>query len=386
MNKKTKILWIGDGGVATGFSNVNHAIIENLPPDEYDIRHLAVNYKGDWTETVSWHKLYPAMLGGDYLGRNRIKSFIEKFKPDLVFILNDLWITKDYLPYIPHEIPVVTYFPVDAGPVQEEWVKEFGRVEQVVAYTKYGKMEFQKVMWRNVDIIPHGIDLTKFYPIPKQAACKLLNDAVNPNDWTVFNGNRNQPRKRLDLTIRGFCEFAKDKPESVRLYLHTGIEDAGWRIDTLMERYNQAKRLYITSPHLSPANAVSIEQLNIIYNCCDIGINTSLGEGWGLVPFEMAATNKLQLVPANSANLEIFNENKGILMPVQEESIIAPHIMTEGTAPSIETVAQSLEYAYTHPEEMREMSQTMYEYIQQPEFQWSNIALKWHKIFQDILR
>ncbi len=88
MTKKITGLWIGDGGIFTGFANVNHQIIENLPPDDYDIHHIAINYKGDWWETVPWHKLYPAHLAGDFMGKNRITGFIDKYKPDFVFTSN----------------------------------------------------------------------------------------------------------------------------------------------------------------------------------------------------------------------------------------------------------------------------------------------------------
>jgi hypothetical protein len=50
-----------------------------------------------------------------------------------------------------------------------------------------------------------------------------------------FNGNRNQPRKRIDLTVKGFIEFAKDKPDA-RLWLNMGAKDMGWEIIPLFKR------------------------------------------------------------------------------------------------------------------------------------------------------
>lgn len=387
MAKKTKILWIGDGGVATGFANVNHNIIENLPEDDYDIHHLAVNFRGDYFETKPWHKLYPAMLGGDMLGIGRIKGMVEKLKPDLIFILNDLWVVRDYLNNIGEDIPIVCYFPVDAGPVQAGWIEFFGRLEGTVAYTKYGQQEILKTRPDlSVSIIPHGIDTKMFYPIDKMEARVVhMKNTINPDDWIVINANRNQPRKRIDLTIKGFCEFANDKPDNVRLYLHMGIEDAGWRIDTMIERYKHAQRLYITSPNLRPDNGIPVEILNYIYNSCDVGLNTSLGEGWGLVPFEHAATGAPQIVPANSANLEIWGEGRGLLMPVEKETITAPRILTEGSVPSVQTIADSLQYAYDNPKEMSEMAKAAYDWMLLPQFQWSTIALQWDALFKKIL-
>lgn len=385
---KTKVLWVGDGGVATGFANVNHHIIENLPSEDYDIHHLAVNYRGDFYETVPWHMMYPAMLGGDLLGINRLPSMIDKIKPDIIFILNDLWVIRDYLRHIEtNDIPIVVYFPVDAGPVQSAWIEAFSRLSGIVAYTLYGKGELLTAQPSlNVDIIPHGIDVAHFFPIDMTEARTVhMLGTINPDDWIVLNANRNQPRKRIDLTIKGFCAFADDKPDTVRLYLHMGLEDAGWRIDTLMQRLGHDKRLYITSPNLRPDNSVPVDVLNYIYNSCDVGLNTSLGEGWGLTPFEHAATGSPQIVPANSANLELWGDGRGLLMPVEEETITTPRILTEGSAPSVQTVADSLQYAYDNPKDMKDRADAAREWMLRSEFQWSTIALQWDALFKKIL-
>jgi glycosyltransferase involved in cell wall biosynthesis len=387
MDNKITVLWIGDGAVATGFAAVNHNIIENLPPDDYDIHHLAVNHRGDYYPTKSWHKLYPAMLGGDLLGFSRIPTMLEKVKPDIIFILNDLWVIKDYLRQIDHDIPIVLYFPVDAGPVQPAWVEKFPRVEGIVAYTQYGRSEVLRARPDlEVLIIPHGINTEQFFPIDMtEARVVHMQGTINPNDWIVLNANRNQPRKRVDLTIKGFCEFARDKPDTVRLYLHMGLEDAGWRIDTMMERYGHDTRLYITSPNLRPDNCVPVEVLNYIYNSCNVGLNTSLGEGWGLVPFEHGATGAVQIMPANSANIEIWGDGRGLLMPVEDETITTPRILTEGSVPSVHTIANSLQYAYDHPKEMQDMADAAYEWMMQPGLKWENIALQWDALFKRIL-
>lgn len=390
MSNKTKILWIGDGGVFTGFAAVNHAIIENLPEEEYEIFHLAVNYRGDWFETKPHHKLYPAMLGGDYMGVSRVPSMIDKFKPDLIFTLNDPWMMMEYYRagVIPDDIPIVGYFPCDAGPMDGAWIEHaIGRLTVPVAYTEYGRNEVLRVQPDLADkllVIPHGIDLTKFYHIPKGKATALMENTVNPLDWIVFNGNRNQPRKRLDLTIKGFAEFVRDKPSNVKLYLHTGIVDAGYPIDRMMNRYSIGNRLYISSPNLSPAAGVTVERLNWIYNCCDIGINTSLGEGWGLVPFEHAATGAPQIVADNSASAEVFADGRGLLLPCREETVTTPRILTEGRVTTVTAVADALQYAYDNPEEMKQMAADMTTYIRQPEFDWKNIARTWHEIFQGV--
>jgi len=332
------------------------------------------------------------MLGGDYLGVGRVQSMVQKFKPDLIFMLNDLWIMMEFFraEVMPTDIPIVGYFPVDAGPIDGAWIEHaIKKLTVPVAYTDYGRNEALKMqpdLQDKLRVISHGIDLTKYYHIPKGKACALMENTVNPMDWIVFNGNRNQPRKRMDLTIKGFCMFAEDKPANVRLYLHTGLVDAGYPIDRMMNRLKQSRRLYITSPKLSPSAGVTVERLNWIYNCCDIGINTSMGEGWGLVPFEHAATGAPQIVPANSGSEEVFRDGRGLLMPCREETVTTPRILTEGKVVTVQTVADSLQYAYDNPEEMKEMAATMGDYLRLPRFNWKHIAMEWHEVFQELLK
>jgi len=38
-------------------------------------------------------------------------------------------------------------------------------------------------------------------------------------------------------------------------------------------------------------------ELNLLYNACDVGLNTASSEGWGMVSFEHAATGAAQIVP-----------------------------------------------------------------------------------------
>lgn len=185
---KIKVLFVGDGGVATGFARVMHSIIENLP-DNYEVHHLAVNYNGDPYKTKENHLLYPAKLGGDLLGFNRMQELVTKINPDLIFILNDPWVVSDYLARIPVDQRVIAYTPVDALYLDELWCKNLQKINQVIAYTEFGKNEYRRYTedFDDIEVIPHGTDLTKFYPIDKIEAKKSL--GLPEDSFIVFNGN-----------------------------------------------------------------------------------------------------------------------------------------------------------------------------------------------------
>jgi len=152
----------------------------------------------------------------------------------------------------------------------------------------------------------------------------------------------------------------------------------------MCDRYGIADRLIITSPHLSPTHGVSDERLNLIYNACDIGINTSTGEGWGLPSFEHAACGRAQIVPNSSACAEVFGEGRGYLIPIDHYDT-TPRILTEGAVVAPEDVAVALETLYTDTASRDSYANAGYDYITSSRFSWKNIAKMWDKLFDEVI-
>lgn len=275
-----KLFTISDMGVKTGFARVMESIVTRFPKD-WEVHSLGINYRGDPYESRA--RIYPAINGGDLYGIGRLRKLLDGLKPDRIFILQDSWIIQEYLKLMtPEELAITTlYTPVDAGPYVPEWLENFGKCANVVAYTEFGKsvlLDANPTL--NIKIIPHGIDTNTFFPLNQDECRKYLGN-LDPNLFIILNNNRNQPRKRIDLALTGFALFARDK-DDVRYYHHAGIEDSGWNILELGKRLGIANKIILTSKNISPNNAVTDEVMNIIYNAADVGLNTSVGEGWGL--------------------------------------------------------------------------------------------------------
>jgi glycosyltransferase involved in cell wall biosynthesis len=184
-----KILTVSDFGVKTGFARVMESIIEHFPED-WEIHSLAINYHGDHYESRA--KLYPARLGGDLYGIQRIEPLIKSIEPDRIFVLQDSWIIKEYLERIPKEYldKVIIYTPVDAGPYVPSWLEKYPLVKQVCAYTEFGKKTLLEANpdIKNIKIIPHGVDLSRFHPIDQDEARDIL-AKVPKEDFVVLNVN-----------------------------------------------------------------------------------------------------------------------------------------------------------------------------------------------------
>lgn len=403
---RTPVLFVGDAVAATGFARVMHSLCEALRSD-YEIHQIAINYHGD-PHDCGW-RIYPAKLGGDVFGVNRLLPLVESVRPALIFLLNDIWILADYmtqlraLPVLPK---VVMYCPVDAGPIEPLAVERLEGVERFVVYTEFARREIEAALaglrerrpdfaFPDIEVIAHGVDSVLFHPLSpedigesvsagrRRAIQSIFGDDQEMQDaFIVLNANRNQPRKRIDLTIKGFAQFAAGKPANVKLHLHMGVEDAGWNVVHLARRYGIDERIVLTT-NGDNLPSVPIEQLNAIYNAASVGINTSIGEGWGLVSFEHAATGAAQIVPRHSACEELWQGAALMVEPVM--SLTTEGMLTEGRYVSPEGVAAALQRLYDDRELLREMSQAAYRNATRPEYRWSVIADRWHRLFQEVL-
>jgi len=413
--EKTKIFVVGDGVAATGFARVLNSILERLDKkNKWDIHHLAINYRGD-PHPYSW-KIYPASIGGgmmgDIYGMNRIMDLLDYIQPKLIFMLNDVWVLPMYMERIQEwhdRYKIVCYSPVDAGPIDWRWTHSLRDVDRYVVYTEFAKKVLQEsvIKWQEhspepvkfpkIDVIPHGVDTKLFYKLEDlkdRHGATILSGRLNAkrqiypnredflNSFVVLNANRNQPRKRVDITMKGFSMFAKDKPSSVKLYLHMGIEDMGWNIVSLADRYKIDDRLIISSKE-NFLPSVPEDRLNLIYNSCEVGLNTSFGEGWGLTNFEHASTGAAQIITGYAGGKEVFGDNALLLEPAYYQT--TEKVLTEGAIVTPESVADALQKFYDDPKYLEEMSEKAYQLTQRPEYGWDSVADEFDKVFTEVL-
>jgi glycosyltransferase involved in cell wall biosynthesis len=281
---------------------------------------------------------------------------------------------------------------VDSLEHSPAWYENFDIVDVPVTYTRFGQWVVNDANpTLDVRIIPHGTDTEKFHPLydgnKSEAKAKFFEPYASQvgdlsDSFIVLNANRNQPRKKLDITIKGFAKFARNKPKNVKLYMHCGIVDSSVNLETLTSRYGCQDRLIISS--MKPGvQVVPDARLNEIYNVGDVGINTGMGEGWGLTNVEHAATGAVQLVPNHSACRELFS-GCGLLMNTYGEFMF-DNSMTVGKLVGYDEVAQKLEYLYNNQEEREKLAKLGYEKFTSEEYSWKKIAQDWLNLFEEVL-
>jgi glycosyltransferase involved in cell wall biosynthesis len=394
-----RFLAIGDGVAPTELARIVHSVLRRLPRDEYEIHHLAHNYFGD-PHGEDW-KIYPASLSGSHYGFHRVRELIERLDPEVVWLVNDLWVQDRYLEILKDigaRARLITYSPVEGPPVDREWLRHASNVETFVVFSEFAREEVLKaggVEAQRIHVVPLGVDTETFFPIPDRidAAGRVVQtgaerakeklgiagDGNAADAFVVLNANRNQTRKRIDVTLRAFAAFARGKPAAVKLYLHMGTEDAGWNILKLAERLGIDKRLIISeNPNTIPGMPDAF--LNWLYNACDVGINTAAAEGWGLVSFEHAACRRAQIVP-RLASLEPIWEGACEFLDIAEEFVFEKTLI-EGRLVDVRSAANALERLYASRDRRQQIADAGWRLATREELNWGVVARSWDQLFR----
>ena len=381
MSNKPKILWSADIVARTGFARVTENLIVRLK-DQFDIVVLGNNWWGDANPFQKDFKMYPSSnrFQTEPFGVQRIREVVEKEKPDLVFVNNDLWIInqiysqiKDY--HGEGRFKFVGYFPMDSY----SWtgcIADFANQwDNLICYTDFGAHECHAAgITKPVSVIPHGITDGQFYPMDKAECRKRLN--IPQDAFVVFNGNRNQARKRIDITIDAFAQFAVDRPDT-KLYLHMGMKDQGWDIMALFGREMRKRGLdpngrIIMSTQGKQPPSVPVELLNVIYNSADVSVNTCKGEGHGLVNHESAACGIAQVVPNHTSLKEIFEGAAPLIDNCFMD--VDMNYNRDMPVPSAEHLAELLAELYEDKAKLSQVATDCYKRATDPKYQWHNIA------------
>ncbi|MGH9842931.1 MAG: glycosyltransferase family 4 protein, partial [Blastocatellia bacterium] len=404
---RIKLIAIGYNTSGTGLTRVMHSILRRLA-DRHEIHYLGIGYAG---ETIRDRGLtiYPTNPnGGDVFAAFQAKRMIEEIDPALIFILHDIWLFEHYLKILgPYRdrLKIVGYIPIDGRIANEEVAAPLEQADRVVVYTEFAQTQFEQAFHRlrekrgagdfpNVEVIPHGVDRERFFPLPEllesgfasagraKAKQKVFRDLEYAEEsFIVLNASRPDKRKRIDLTLEGFARFASGKPSNVRLCLHHAIlgEPEQQQIESLIRQFGLEERVYLNP---LAGGVVGDDELNLLYNACDVGINTSMGEGWGLVSFEHAATGAAQIVPDHTACGEIWR-GQVELIPAARSFIPEFSVLEMGEV-SAEGVAQALENVYHDPPRRQELARSGFALTQKTEYSWDAIAQQFDNLFDTL--
>lgn len=393
--KLPKLFIIADAGVSTGFANVTHNLVQELH-ELWEIYILGINYRGDPHPIQRLAHIYnPASkMQNDYYGIHRVADLINFIKPDLILLINDPWVGAEYIQLIEKfPVPKIIYTPIDAKDVDPDYVLPLNKFDHVIAYTEFGKRELIAAgLTAPINVIPHGVDTQIYRPVNKLER-RVKNHFGT--DWFIVNvTDRNQIRKRIDLAMYAFSEWVKttNKPSTVKLHYHGAMRDEGWDILKLAKRFGLSgeelsprDRFIITAPNISAQDGLPIELMPYVYGVADVGLSSTLGEGWGMTTHERMAMRIPMIVPNSSALGEWAKGGVHYIDISEEPFFNIGGLNTRGAVPSVKSMINALEKMYTDKQYRQQIALNGYKLATQPIYKWSNIAIRFQETFIQVM-
>lgn len=382
----------------TGFTRVLLALLPFLRK-HFKITWLGIGYRGEPVDLVEGVRLLPTNLrGGDITGAYYARLNWNTLAPDLVFLLNDLWYlvhySRELTPLTGPKVPMIGYLPLDGGLDDASHTRELTGFHRLITYTDWAARQLISALAEvgnptPVSIAGHGVDLSCFHILPgasdlegRMARAQQL-FGLDESTFVVLNASRPDPRKRLDLTLAAFAQFATGKPRNVRLCLHQAIAHDVF-VAPLRQQADDlgiADRILWFPPASGPLDDAG---LNELYNACAVGLNTATGEGFGLVSFEHGATGAPQVMPAHAALCEIWRDHAIMVRPVRPvHTEHSPLLMGEV---DVAAVAESLHSLYTDSAVYRHFAQAAPQRCAMPDLTWSAPAGHLVEALLDALR
>jgi len=353
-NGKKRIMICGTYpiGTSNGYSKVIYYISKYLGQREdidltiYGFQNVSnTNCKESRKGIPSCVKIHDAMATEDPkrngFGELEIGDFIKKNPQDIIIIFNDSIITS----------AITTTIIKECGGDERKNYKLISYMDQVYPYQKKSYIEILNIYydgiiaftpyWKDIAIklgisekmpiyiFPHGFDTEVYYPIPKYVARTYFD--YDEDDFMVINLNRNQPRKCWDHTIIAWVEFVEmhynvnvlknnkdyivneNTSRPIKLIIGAQI-DAYWDLMNVLENevnFRNVPLEYVknTIVEVSTPQQLSDKEINILYNCCDVGCNNCNGGGFELTVFECLGLGKPQVASFIGGMREYIDEN-----------------------------------------------------------------------------
>jgi glycosyltransferase involved in cell wall biosynthesis len=357
-NGKKRIMLCGTYPIAAsnGYSKVVYYICKYLGTFDdieltvYGFQNFVMtsgsNIRNDIPPSVKIHDAYatenPKRNG---FGELEISSYLKANPQDVIIIFNDAVVTSALTQNIlkdcgseRHNFRLVSYMDQVYPYQKKDYINLLNNCfDAVIAFTPYWEGIARKLGIKEsmpMYSFPHGFDEKLYFPIPMKLCRMYFN--FDPDAFMVLNLNRNQPRKRWDVTMIAWAEFVerhyqanvKNKKGDFKTNKHTrrpiklvvGTQmDGYWDLMDVLEneiKFRDVPFEYAKSTiqRVNMPQQLSDRDINILYNSCDVGLNSADGEGYGLCGFESAALGKAQ-VSANIGGMkEFLNPQNSILI------------------------------------------------------------------------
>jgi len=361
----------------SGFASQTKNIVETLIDKKYDISvvdWIATEPAIQMTTRVNRAKYkvfggYPYGFPKTDFGQRILPNVLDSIRPSLLITLADTWMIA-YIKNIKHP-KWIHYCPVDGGPIPPEVSSVLKSVDQVVAMSKYGQNELNKVGIDSI-YIPHGVNTQIFYPIPTKQKEEFKKSIGYEDKFIWLFVGRNQPRKNIHDLMRAYKKFNDLYPNKSILYCHCDPFDrAGSNLEDFARMLGIQKNFIWTEDFLS----INDRKLNYIYNIADVHISATIGEGFGVTTLESMACGIPNIIGNHTTSPELV-KGRGLLVDI--DRVVTGRSLVDQYFIDIDDMVRKMIILYEDEQLRKQFSKKCREFSLK--FDWQNIIPRWESL------
>jgi glycosyltransferase involved in cell wall biosynthesis len=320
-----------------------------------------------------------------------LRKVVEQFNPNVVIAIADTWMA-DYIYFMPnrHTFKLIHEVPIDGEPIPASWANLLRGADAPVVMSKYALRVMGDVdKFLRLHYIPRGICTHKFKPYTNKNELRKKHLPSTENRFVVGVFDRFQDRKQIPRSVEGFAKFKNmHKNDNCDLYLHMCINDSFSMSQKksllgdngIVERYGIVNNVLVNN-NLSVEKGVDVKDLVALYNCCDVKLSSTQGEGFGLTTLEALACG-IPCIATNYTTMpELLGDGRGLLANVA--AYLTGMYNVERALVDTDSIASNLEILYRSEGLRNEMSERSRAFALN--FDWSNIIPKWETLIDNLI-
>lgn len=386
--------------ISTGTGLLSKNILPLLTELGHKIELVGINhFEDDHIGKVYPYKIH-ACPNNEAYNLQKIQDLIRQGDYDALFLSVDvgqLNALADIIRNAKHRkpVPVFMYSCVDTDLINHQTLDGLTVADYPVVYSQHSKRVAQRYLPAlNIQVVSPGCEPDVFHPLEDEARRNWRKKIFGIDDdcFLAINVNRNQWRKDPGRSLMIFHEFRETHPNAM-LYMHMKMQDIGGSLPDAaqimgMRLLNPGAEIIFTGPKFSERDGVPREMLNIVYNCADVMISTSTGEGWGLTTTEAMAAGCPLVVPNNTSFVEIIGEHeqRGYLVDSggDVDHLAVPYGISDNPRAIVhsKSMLEKLDRVYSHREEARDKAASARAWA--VEHTWEHTREQWRELFKKV--
>lgn len=298
---KTKVLMLSDHPLSTsGVGTQSRWLIQGLVnTGKYSFRCFGGAIKHDSYETVKVSDDFIIKPTNGFGDKNLLRMTLAVERPDVLLLFTDprffiwVWEMEEEI----HQVCPIAYNHLWDNPPWPEFNRVLYESTDLVNCINWPTYEMvHKQFPKKTNYVPHAVPSNIYFPQSAEERNKtkvgLLGKERADHFIALFVG-RNARRKCPSDIVYSFKQFLaelekKEGHRKATLLMHTDpLDPEGPNLHHVIDM------LHLREHVVFSRDRIAFEQMNAIYNICDVLVNTSLNEGFGLPLLEMKLTEGL---------------------------------------------------------------------------------------------